>query len=65
MTGDDLGILRAALEESQVVALDLVELELVDRDAVSLLASIEANSIELRHCPAYIREWIARERNSL
>ena len=27
-----------------------------------LLALSEANGIELRHCPAYIREWITRER---
>jgi hypothetical protein len=44
------------------VALDLEEVILVDREAVMLLAHSEANGIELRNCPAYIREWVARER---
>ena len=63
ITGDDLGILRTALDESRVVAIDLAEIELVDRDAVTLLAVRETNGTELRNCPGYIREWIARERN--
>jgi hypothetical protein len=58
----DLDVLRTALEEGRVVALDLTEVELVDRDAVVLLARTETNGIALRHCPAYIREWVARER---
>ena len=62
MTGDDLDVLRTALEEGRVVAIDLTEVALVDRDAVKLLASIEGKGIELRHGPAYIREWVARER---
>ena len=59
---EDLDVLRTALEEGRVVALDLTEVELADRDAVTLLAGIERNGIELRHCPAYIREWVTRER---
>ena len=59
---EDLDVLRTALEEGRVVAIDLTEVELVDRDAVKLLAHTEANGIELRHCPAYIREWVTRER---
>ena len=60
--GEDLDVLRNALEDGRVVALDLTEVELADRDAVTLLARTEGNGIELRHCPAYIREWVARER---
>ena len=60
--GEDLDVLRNALEEGGVVALDLTEVELADRDAVSLLARTERNGIELRHCPPYIREWVTRER---
>jgi hypothetical protein len=59
---EDLDVLRTALEEGRVVALDLTEVELADRDAVTLLARTERNGIELRHCPAYIREWVTRER---
>ena len=59
--GEDLDVLRNALEEGGVVALDLTEVELADRDAVTLLARAERNGIALRHCPAYIREWVTRE----
>jgi anti-anti-sigma regulatory factor len=44
------------------VVLDLKDLTLVDRDAVRFLVRCEADSITLRNCPAYIREWITRER---
>ena len=47
--GEDLDVLRNALEDGRVVALDLTEVELADRDAVSLLARTEGNGIELRH----------------
>jgi hypothetical protein len=62
LKGEDLDVLRTALEEGRVVALDLTEVELADRDAVTLLLRSERNGIELRHCPAYIREWVTRER---
>ena len=62
IAGEDLAVLRTALEEGRVVALDLTEIELADRDAVTLLARTERNGIELRHCPPYIREWVTRER---
>ena len=45
------------------IVLDLKDLTLVDRDAVKFLGSCEADSIKLKNCPAYIREWITRERN--
>jgi len=63
---EDLEVFRAALEQQGgAVAIDLAEVALVDRAVVKLLATSEANGIELRNCPAYIREWIARERTSL
>ena len=62
ISGEDLDILRTALEEGRIVAVDLTEVELVDGDAVTLLARTEGNGVELRHCPAYIREWVTRER---
>ena len=61
ITGEDLDVLRTAIEEGPVVALDLTEVELVNRDAVEYLARTERNGIELKHCRAYIREWVARE----
>ena len=44
------------------VALDLQDITLVDRDALKFLARCQAQSIKLENCPAYIREWIDRER---
>jgi anti-anti-sigma regulatory factor len=44
------------------IVLDLKDLTLVDRDAISFLERCEADSIKLRNCPAYVREWIRRER---
>ena len=62
IAAEDLNVVRAAVEERRVVAIELAELELVDREAVKLLALSEANGVELRDCPAYIREWVTRER---
>lgn len=61
ITGEDLEVLRRALEEGSVVAVELAEVEVVDLDAVKFLAVSESNGIELRRCPAYIREWVTRE----
>ena len=44
------------------IALDLKEVTLVERDAVKFLSECESNRISLKNCPAYIREWINRER---
>jgi hypothetical protein len=44
------------------IAFDLKELTLVDQDAVRFLMRCEADNIQLKNCPAYIREWITRER---
>jgi anti-anti-sigma regulatory factor len=60
----DVEIVRSALDQRRVVAIEVAEVELVDGDAVKLLAKTEAEGIELRSCPAYIREWITRERES-
>jgi hypothetical protein len=46
------------------IVLNLSELTLVDEDAVRFLEDCEAKGIELKNCPAYIREWITRERGS-
>src|SRR6266478_460754 len=44
------------------IILDLRDLTLVDQDTVSFLGRCEAGNIQLKNCPAYIREWITRER---
>jgi predicted metal-binding protein len=42
--------------------LDLKDVTLVDRDAIKYLADCEADGTKLANCPAYVREWIGRER---
>jgi anti-anti-sigma regulatory factor len=43
------------------LVLDLKDVVLVDRDVVRHLRACEADGIELRNCPPYIRAWIAQE----
>jgi ABC-type transporter Mla MlaB component len=60
---DDVDILGSALDQERgAIAIDLAEVGLVDRSAVNLLVLSETRGVELRNCPPYIREWIARER---
>ena len=65
MDMENLGELRALFGsegKGRRIVLNLVELTLVDQDAVRFLEGCEADGIELRNCPTYIREWITRER---
>jgi hypothetical protein len=63
ITGKDVDLLRSLLEqERSVVAIDLKDVLIVDREAIKLLAMRESNGVELRNCPPYIREWVTRER---
>jgi hypothetical protein len=65
ITGQNGDLLRALLEqETSKVALDLGNVRLVDGDAVKLLALSETRGIELRNCPAYVREWLTREKRN-
>ena len=64
IAAEDVEVVRSAFDERRVVAIELAEVEVVDRDAVKILAQTEAEGIELRNCPAYIREWITKERES-
>src|SRR5712691_11180388 len=50
--------------KGRLIVLDIQDLTLVNQDAVSFLERCEANSIALKNCPAYIREWITRQRMS-
>jgi anti-anti-sigma regulatory factor len=64
--GEHVDTLRESIaREKGRVAIDLTEVRLVDREAVKLLAVSEANGVELRNSPAYIREWVASERDGM
>ena len=60
----ELRSLITAEPKRQQIVLDLSELLLVDEGSVRFLEGCEANGIELKNCPAYVREWITRERGS-
>ena len=45
------------------IILDLRDLRLADRDAVTFLKSCEVEGMKLENCPAYVREWIDREKD--
>lgn len=57
-----LAELRALFDaEAHDIVLDLREVTLVDRDTIWFLGRCEARNVELRNCPAYIRQWIETE----
>jgi hypothetical protein len=45
------------------IILDLRELRLADRDAVKFLMSCERDGMKFENCPAYVREWMDREKD--
>jgi anti-anti-sigma regulatory factor len=45
------------------IILDLRELRLADRDAVRFLRVCEEDGMKLENCPAYVREWMDREKD--
>jgi anti-anti-sigma regulatory factor len=47
---------------ARLVVLDLQEVRLVDREAVQFLARCEAAGVQLENCPAYIRQWVGKEK---
>jgi len=63
---ENLGELQSLIElegADRQIVLDLRELMLVDQEAVRFLRECDSNGIELRNCPPYICEWIARQRD--
>lgn len=44
------------------IVLDLKHLILAGQDVISFLERCEADSITLRNCAGYVREWITRQR---
>lgn len=59
----ELEKLFSAEASGRRIVLDLGDLTLVDQDVVNFLRNCEADGIELKNCPAYIREWIAGGRD--
>jgi predicted metal-binding protein len=47
----------------RTIVLDLRDVRLADRDAVKFLRECEADGMKLENCPAYVREWMDREKD--
>jgi hypothetical protein len=45
------------------IILDLRDVRLADRDAVRFLRACEADGMKIENCPAYVREWMVREKD--
>jgi hypothetical protein len=58
----DLKAMISSESSQRPIVLDLKDLTLVDENAITLFVHCEANSITLKNCPAYIREWINAQR---
>ena len=58
----EIGTLIEAEKKESRIVLDLTDLRSVDGEAVKFLEKWEADSIKLKNCGLYIREWIRRER---
>jgi anti-anti-sigma regulatory factor len=65
MDAENVGEMEALLSKEasdRIIVLDLNDLRLVDQDVVNFLRRSKAGGIQLKNCPAYIREWINGER---
>jgi anti-anti-sigma regulatory factor len=59
----ELKALLSAETSGRQVLLDLSDLTLVDQNVISFLRHSEADGIELKNCPAYVREWMKQEKS--
>ena len=61
---EQLPDLRRLVESEQAsdVVLDLNEVSLVDVEVVRFLLQCETQGMRLARCPAYVREWMVREK---
>ena len=66
ITKQDVDTVRSVIDdEASAVAIDLKNVDLIDREAVKFLAQRELNGTLLRNCSPYIREWVTRERTEM
>jgi hypothetical protein len=64
MVAEQITELKALFDRDyRNIILDLRDVRLADRDAVRFLRACEADGMNLENCPAYIREWMDREKD--
>jgi anti-anti-sigma regulatory factor len=61
--GELEALIQSEAKGSQIV-LDLKDLTLAGRDAISFLSRCETNGIALRNCATYVREWVTRHQKN-
>ena len=62
--GEQVAELKELLDRDyRNIILDLRDLRLADRDAVKFLRGCERDGMMFENCPAYVREWIDREKD--
>jgi len=59
----ELETLIKSEENGRPIVLDLKDVTLVGQDAIAFLERCEADSITLKNCAGYVREWITRQRD--
>jgi predicted metal-binding protein len=61
---EEVAELKALFDaDYRTIVLDLRDVRLADRDAVKVLRDCEADGMKLENCPAYVREWMEREKD--
>ena len=64
MKAEEIAELKALFAtDYRSIVLDLRDVRLADRDAVKFLRDCEADGMKLENCPAYVREWMEREKD--
>jgi anti-anti-sigma regulatory factor len=65
MDEQDIAELEALIKsevKGRHIILDLKDLTVVGRDAISFLERCEGDCMTLKNCAGYVREWITRSR---
>ena len=64
MNAEEVAELKALFDaDYRNIILDLRDVRLADRNAVRFLRGCEADGMKLENCPAYVREWMEREKH--
>ena len=45
------------------IVLDLKDVSVIDRDVMHFFVRCEADGVKVANCPAYVREWMKREKD--
>jgi hypothetical protein len=64
MEGEQIPELKGLFDRDyQNITLDLRDLRLADRDAVTFLKACKADGMTFENCPEYVCKWMDREKD--